>query len=80
LIINIKVFACVIVDAGEKTFDNFLEIFKSSFMEEEKMRLLNALCAVKNESLIRKLLSFSFSVLIFFFISIIKTFYIKWKI
>lgn len=57
-----KVFVSVLVEADESTFDKFIDIYKSSRMEEEKMRILNALCAVKNEDLIRKLLGFSFSV------------------
>ncbi len=65
--LRLAVFVCVLVDADEKTFENFLEIFKTTLMEEEKMRLLNALCAVKSEHLIRKLLSFSISVLCIFF-------------
>ena len=55
-------FVSVLVDAEQETFDAFIEMYKHAKLEEDKMRILNSLCSVKDDKLIRKFLEFSFSV------------------
>ena len=55
-------FVSVLQNGDEEIFEKFIKMFKHTNGEEERMRILNALCAVRDENLINKLLEFSFSV------------------
>ena len=55
-------FVSVLVDAEQETLDAFIDMYKHAKLEEDKMRILNSLCSVKDDKLIRKFLEFSFSV------------------
>lgn len=57
-----KVYSSVLTEADEATFQKVIELHNTSDLQEEKMRIAQALGAVKDEKLIKKVLEFSISV------------------
>ena len=58
----IKVYTSVLTEADEATFHKIIELHNSSDLQEEKMRIANALGSVKDEKLITEVLKFALSV------------------
>lgn len=55
------VYSIVADNGGDKEYREFLKLYKETTFEEEKDRILRALCTFKDESLLRKTLELSFS-------------------
>jgi len=56
----------VLLDADEACFNKFIDLYNSCDLQEEKMRIAQALGSVKDEKLVGKVLEFSLSVMKFF--------------
>lgn len=52
----------MLLNADESYLNKFIDLHESCDLQEEKMRIAQALGAVKDEKLIRKVLEFSLSV------------------
>ena len=57
------VYSSVLTEADEATFNKIIELHNSSDLQEEKMRIAQALGAVKDEKLIKEVLKFALSVI-----------------
>jgi len=57
-----KVYTAVLLNANESCFNKFIDLHNNCDLQEEKIRIAQALGAVKDEKLIRKVLEFSLSV------------------
>lgn len=55
------IYALVAENSGLKVFEKFIEMYKKETLEEEKGRLLRAMCSFKDPKILEKTLEFSFS-------------------
>lgn len=55
------VYNLVAENGGEAEYKDFRELYQKTMFQEEKDRILRALCSFKNKDLLRKTLDFSFS-------------------
>ena len=56
----------MLLDADETCFNKFIDLYNSCDLQEEKIRIAQALGSVKDEKLIGKVLEFSLSVMKFY--------------
>ena len=65
MIVLLQVYTTVLTHGSDETFEKMLTLIQKSDMQEEKVRIMRSLGAVKQDHLIQRVLEFAMSVSLF---------------